>query len=143
MTGWLVDTNVISELRRPRPDPRVVAFMATQPLESLHVSVVTVAEIRFGIERQADAVVRVELADWLAQRVRPLFGERVLPLSEDALLRWRLLEEEGRRSGHTWPQPDLLIAATALQYGLTVVTRDVKGFVRARVPVLDPWEQSS
>ncbi len=139
MTGWLLDTNVISELRRPRPDARVVAFVAAQPLESLFLSAVSLAEIRFGIEVVADPIKRAELTDWLAHKVRPMFEQRVLPVSEDVMFKWRLLVEEGRQAGHTFSQPDLIIAATALQQGLTVVTRDTTDYARARVAVLNPW----
>ena len=76
MTGWLLDTNVVSELRRPRPEPRVVAFVAGQPLDRLFLSVVTLAEIRFGIERVADAGRRADLNDWLNLKVRPMFERR-------------------------------------------------------------------
>jgi predicted nucleic acid-binding protein len=136
---WLVDTNVLSELRRPRPEPRVVQFIARQPLETLFVSTVSLAEIRFGIEAVADAVRRSDLNTWLSQRVRPMFAQRVLEVTEDVMLRWRLLVEVGRKSGHTFSQPDLIIAATALQHGLTVVTRDTSEFVAAGTPVLNPW----
>lgn len=139
MTGWLLDTNVLSELRRPRPERRVVTFVAAQPLENLYVSVVNFAEIRFGIERVADASRRSDLNDWLAHRLRPMFGQRVLAIDEDIMLKWRLLVEDGRKAGHTFSQPDLLIAATALQHGLTVVSRDVGEYRRARVPVVNPW----
>ena len=80
MTGWLLDTNVLSELRRPKPDRKVVAFIAAQPLELLYVSAVTLAEIRFGIEVVVDATKRAELNDWLAHKVRPMFEQRVLRL---------------------------------------------------------------
>ena len=90
MTGYLLDTNVISELRKPRPDKRVLAFVAAQPLEALYVSAVTLAEIRFGIERVADASRRAELSNWLTNKVRPMFAHRVLPISEDVMLTWRL-----------------------------------------------------
>jgi predicted nucleic acid-binding protein len=139
VTGWLLDTNVLSELRRPRPERRVVTFVAAQPLENLYVSVVNFAEIRFGIERVADASRRSDLNDWLAHRLRPMFGQRVLAIDEDIMLKWRLLVEDGRKAGHTFSQPDLLIAATALQHGLTVVSRDVGEYRRARVPVVNPW----
>ena len=68
MTGWLLDTNVISELRRPRPEPRVVAFVAARPLEQLFVSAVTLAEIRFGIELVVDVSHRAALTDWLTHK---------------------------------------------------------------------------
>lgn len=139
MSGWLLDTNVLSELRRPRPHPQVVAFIEAQPLHSLHVSAVTFAEIRFGIERVDDLDKRAALHDWLEQRLRPMFAGRVLPVSEDVVFKWRLLVERGRKAGHTFAQPDLFIAATALQHGLGVATRDVDDYDRTGVPLLDPW----
>lgn len=139
MSGWLLDTNVISELRRPRPEARVVAFVSAQRLESLFVSAVSLAEIRFGIEMVNDPIRRAELNDWLANRVRPMFEQRVLPVSEDVMFKWRLLVEDGRKAGHTFSQPDLIIAATGLQHGLTVVTRDTGDYARARVPLFNPW----
>ena len=128
MNGWLLDTNVISELRRPRPKARVLAFIAAQPLEKLFVSAVTFAEIRYGIEMLSDPIRRTELDDWLVHRVRPMFDQRVLAVSEDVMFKWRLLVEEGRKLGHTFSQPDLIIAATALHNGLTVVTRDTADY---------------
>ena len=119
MTGWLLDTNILSELRRPKPERKVLAFIAAHPLEQLYVSAVTFAEIRFGIELVAEASKRAELNDWLAHKVRPMFEERVLPVTEDVMFKWRLLVEEGRKAGHTFSQPDLIIAATALCHGLT------------------------
>lgn len=137
--GFLLDTNILSELRRPRRDANVVAFVAAQREEALFVSEVTFAEIRYGIEQARDPERRAVLTAWLANTLRPLFTGRVLPVSENVLLRWRLTIEEGRRRGHTFSQPDLLIAATAAEAGLIAVTRDTLHFVAARVPVLDPW----
>jgi hypothetical protein len=139
VSGWLLDTNVLSELRRPRPNAKVVAFVAAQPLDRLYVSVVTFAEIRFGIELVPDPARRAELHDWLTLKVRPLFTQRTLPVSEDVMLKWRLLVEEGRKTRYTFSQPDLIIAATALLHGLTVVTRDTGDFEKARAPVINPW----
>jgi len=70
-----------------------------------------------------------------------MFNDRVLPVTEDIMFRWRVLMEEGRKTGHTFSQPDLIIAATALHHGFTVVTRDRSDFDKARVPVFNPWEQ--
>jgi toxin FitB len=137
--GWLLDTNILSELRRPKPERKVLAFVAAQPLEYLYVSAVTFAEIRFGIERVSDASRRAELNDWLAHKVRPMFEQRALAITEDIMFKWRLLVEDGRKVGHTFSQPDLIIAATALHHGLTVVSRDVGDFQKARAPVLNPW----
>ena len=142
MTGWLLDTNILSELRRPRPERRVLAFIAAQPLENLYVSVVTFAEIRFGMEMVTDAGRRAKLNDWLAHRVRPMFEQRVLGITKEVMFKWRLLVEEGRKARHTFSQPDLIIAATALDHGLTIVSRDVRDYRKARVLVLNPWIES-
>jgi len=143
VSGWLLDTNVIAELRRPRPSARVRTFVAGQRLEDLFVSTVTFAEIRYGIEAVGDPIRRAELSDWLLHRVRPMFDQRVLEVSEDVMFKWRLLVEDGRKVGHTFSQPDLIIAATALQHGLTVVTRDTGDYTLARVPLLNPWLDES
>lgn len=134
-----MDTNVLSELRKPRPNAKVVAFVSGLSLDALFVSEVTFAEIRFGIETSADPTKRAELDAWLTHRVRPMFAQRTLPITEDIMVRWRLLVHEGRKVRHTFTQPDLIIAATALHHGLTVVTRDTGDFVRARCQVFDPW----
>ncbi len=142
MNSWLLDTNIISELRRAKPEPKVVTFVAGQSLERLHVSAVTIAEIRFGIELLPDARLRAELNDWLVHKVRPMFEQRVLPVSEDVMFKCRLLVEDGRKAGHTFSQPDLIIAATALQHGLTLVTRDTADYEKARVPLFNPWSDN-
>ena len=139
MKGWLLDTNILSELRRPKPEPKVLAFIARQPLDLLYVSVVTFAEIRFGIELLDDPGRRAALNDWLAHQLRPMFDQRILAVTEDVMLKWRLLVEEGRKVRHTFSQPDLIIAATALLHGLTLATRDVTDYERAKVPVFNPW----
>ena len=143
MTAWLLDTNVLSELRRPRPEPKVVTFVAAQKLDLLFVSDVTFAEIRFGIEQVTDAVKRAELNDWLTHKLRPMFAQRTLPITEDIMLKWRLVVEEGRKAGHAFSQPDLIIAATALHHDLTVVTRDTADYARARCPVSNPWTDTA
>ena len=118
MTLWLLDTNILSERRRPRPNPNVVKFVTTQPLDCLHVSIVTFAKLRFGIDRLTETERHADLHEWLTLKVRPLFLGRVLAITEDVMV------EEGRKSGHTFSQPDLIIAATAFYHCPTVVTRD-------------------
>jgi predicted nucleic acid-binding protein len=140
VTRWLLDTNILSELRRPRPELKVLAFISGQPLDLLFVSAVTFAEVRFGIELAPDASRRAELNSWLTHTLRPMFDQRVLPVSEDIMFTWRLLVEDGRKVGHTFSQPDLIIAATALHHGLTLVSRDTGDFEKARVAVLNPWK---
>jgi predicted nucleic acid-binding protein len=138
--AWLLDTNILSELRRPNPNARVVSFVSHCPLDQFYVSVVTLAEIRFGIECVVDPGRRNALHDWLTWKVRPMFDGRVLQITEDIMLKWRLLVEEGRKMGHTFSQPDLIIAATAIHHSLTVVTRDRGDFEKAHVLVLNPWD---
>ena len=107
--AWLIDTNVLSGIRRPRPDNRVLGFLAARTISELFVSVVTLAEIRFGIENQTDDHRKSLLTSWLA------------------------------KGGYTFSLPDLLIAATALDRGLVVVSRDNAPFLKANVPVQNPW----
>jgi predicted nucleic acid-binding protein len=139
VTGWILDTNVLSELRRAKPNADVARFVSTRPFARLYVSVVTLAEIRFGIETATDITRRMEVTEWLAKQVRPMFENRVLDVTEDIVLAWRLLVEKGRKTGHTFSQADLMIAATARHHGLTVVSRDTREYVKADVPVLNPW----
>jgi len=113
--------------------------VASQPLDLLYISVVTFAEIRFGIELVKDVARRSELSDRLNHNLRPMFEERVLEISEEIMLKWRLLVEEGRKRGHTYSQPDLIIAATALHHGFTIVSRDTKEYTLAGVPTRNPW----
>src|SRR6202795_4316537 len=137
--AWLLDTNILSELRRPKPEKRVVAFVAGCPLDQLYISALTFAEIRFGIELVDEPNRPADLNNCLTNKVRPMFGERVLQITKDIMLKWRLLVEEGRKAGHTFSQPDLIIAATAIHHGLTLVTRDRSDSDMARVPVYPPW----
>jgi predicted nucleic acid-binding protein len=141
VSGWLLDTNVLSELRRKQPAPEVIDFVAAQPLHQLHVSTVTFAEIRYGIELLTDAERRAALTQWLDHRLRPMFEGRILPLCEDTLLHWRLIIESGRKRGHTFSHPDVLIAASAARHGLAVVTRDTGDFEAAGVAVCNPWRE--
>lgn len=139
MTGWLLDTVVVSELRKPRCDPRVRRWSDGQPPDSLFLSRVTLAEIRSGIEQVEDGRFRGELLLWLDRTLRPWFGSRILDVDEEVLVEWRRPVARGRAVNHTFSQPDLFIAASAAVHGLTVVTRNVVDFRVAGVPVLDPW----
>src|ERR1700733_13260674 len=121
----------------PKPERKVLEFVGGQPLDLLYVSAVTFAEIRFGIELVAEPGRRAELNDWLGLKVSPMFQQRVLPASENIKFKWGLLVEDRRKTGHTFSQPDLIIGATALPHGLTVVTRDVSYYQKARAPVLN------
>jgi hypothetical protein len=137
--GWLLDTNVISELRKARADSGVVAFVEAQPAELLYVSEITFGEIRYGIEQIADPTRRANLNLWLDRSIRPLFANRVLSITEGVIVRWKMMVVAGQKHGHTFGQPDLFIAASAALEDLVVVSRDIAHFVAADVPVFDPW----
>jgi toxin FitB len=137
--GWLLDTNVVSELRRRRPAAIVAEFVAAQSGESLFSTEITFAEIRFGIEQLPDASRRSDIHLWLDRILRPLFAGRVLAITEDVIVRWKAMVVDGQKRGHTFGQPDLFIAAIAALDDLIVVTRDTSEFIEAGVPVFDPW----
>lgn len=142
MRRWLLDTNILSEIRKPKPQIKVIDFVKQQPIQSLFISTVTFAEIRYGIEVLDDPVRRAELKDWLTLKVRPMFAGRILEVSEDIMFKWRLLVDVGRKQGHTFTQPDLIIAATAIVHGMTVVTRDTSDYKLTRALVFNPWTDS-
>jgi hypothetical protein len=137
--GWLLDTNVVSELRKPKPETKVVNFIAAQPGETLFLTDITLAEITYGIEQLNDAARRADLHRWLERNLRPSFAGRILAITEDVLVRWKTMVVEGRKRGHTFGQPDLFIAAIASLQDLVAVSRDISEFVEAGVPVFDPW----
>jgi toxin FitB len=138
--GWLLDTNVVSELRRGRRcDPGVRAWAEAVPPIACFLSRLTLAEIRFGIERVTDPGFRAELEAWLRDGVRTWFGERVLEVDEAVLLAWRRLAWAGQKAGYTYAQPDALLAATAMVHELGVVTRNTADFARAGVALCNPW----
>jgi len=137
----LLDTNFLSELRKPRPEPRVLTYFSNLAIEDQFISDVSLAEIRFGIEMLPDEGRRLDLLQWLNQDIRPLFATRTLPINEAILLRWRLQLEHGRKSGRTFSQPDLFLAATAIEHGLTLVTRNTQDFKEVTGLLLfNPWE---
>ncbi len=142
MSRWLLDPGILSELRRCQPEQRAPQFIAGQPLETLCISVVTLAEIRSGIEQLPEHPRRSKLNEWLAHSVRPMFEQRVLPITEDVMLKWWLLVDESRKIGHIFSQPDLTIAAMGLHRGLTGFSRDTAEYLAARAPVFNPWTDS-
>jgi toxin FitB len=116
-----------------------MAFMEAQPGDLLHVSEITFGEIRYGIEQIAEPSRRADLRIWLDRAIRPLFAGRVIPITEEVIVRWKTMVVEGARRGHTFGQPDLFIAAIAALDDLVVVSRDTTHLVAADAPVFDPW----
>jgi predicted nucleic acid-binding protein len=137
---FLLDTNVLSEMSRPRPSRTVVASLRNIPLDAMFLSDVVIAEIRFGTENVGSPARRDMLQNWLKNDVRPSFAGRILPVTEDIFVRWRWIVEMNRRKGYTFEQSDALLAATAVHHDLTVLTRDIEPFERSEVTCLNPWQ---
>jgi toxin FitB len=104
----------------------------------LYIGAVIVAEIRLDIERMAEPWTVHQRRRSAPLSARPMFERRVLPISEGNMLQWRLLIEEGRKIMHTFSQPDPIIGATALEHGLTVVSKDASDYEKARMPAVNP-----
>jgi len=135
--SYLVDTNVLSELRRRQPDPQVAEWFAARPSGILYISVLTLGEIRKGIESCPDKKRRGELMDWLETELCSLFAGRILPISQAVADRWgRLVAQAGR----PLPAIDSLLAATAVEHGLVLVSRNLKDFEGLPLELLNPWE---
>jgi len=135
--SYLIDTNVLSELRRRDPDPRVVAWLQQRPRQALFLSVLTLGEIRKGLERVQEPTRKQALLDWLEVELPNYFVGRVLAIDAATADRWgRLMAQAGR----PLPAIDALLAATALHNDLTLVTRNIKDFAGLNVPVINPWD---
>jgi toxin FitB len=139
MRGWLIDTNVLSELRRRPVRTPIAAWFSEQAIDRLWTSTLVFAEIQHGI-KQADVALQPALTAWLETIVRPGFAGRLLALDEATLVRWLALQTEARARQQTLPQVDGLIAAQALQHGLGIATRNVKHFAGLGLALLNPWE---
>ena len=134
--SYLVDTNVLSELRRKAPNKAVRGWFAARPASTLFLSVLTLGEIRKGIEAVADAERRMRLNDWLETDLPAFFTGRILGIDTAVADRWgRMVAAAGR----PLPAIDSLLAATAAQHGLVLVTRNVRDFAGLPVQLLDPW----
>jgi predicted nucleic acid-binding protein len=136
--SYLLDTNVISELKRNSPDPGVVAWLSQRPPVTLYLSVLTLGQIRKGIENASDEKRRQRLIDWLEADLPTFFTGRILPVDEAVADRWgRLVAVAGR----PLPAIDSLLAATALEHDLVLVTRNAKDFAGLPVQTFSPWSK--
>ena len=134
--SYLIDTNALSELRRKVPDARVVRWFQQRPAGTLYLSVLTLGELRKGIAALADGPRRLQLLDWLETELPAFFTGRILPVDPGVADRWgRLLAQ----AGQPLPAIDSLLVATALQHGLTLVTRNLRDVQGLGAPVIDPW----
>ena len=143
MSGFLIDTNVLSEYNRPGgPNAGVKRWLETTDRQSQYVSVITLAEIQKGIELLAAGKRRVQLEQWLKQDLEAWFLGRILPVDREVAGRWASLVAQGARAGRPLPTVDSLIAATALAYDLTIVTRNTRDFEGTGATLVNPWNAS-
>lgn len=135
---FLLDTNVISEPKRPRPDVGVLHWLTEQLLSDLYLSVLTVGELRRGTVRLEPSRRRDDLDFWLGDLVLR-YGARILPVDLEVTERWAALAEINRAAGRVSEMTDELIAATAHVHGLTIVTRNIRHFEHTGCRLLSPW----
>ena len=134
--SYLLDTNVLSELRRKTPDARAVEWFSRRPASTLFLSVLTLGELRKGIEGVPDAERRMALTDWLETDLSVFFAGRILSVdSQVADRRGRLVAVAGR----PLPAIDSLLGATAAHHGLSMVTRNTRDFTNMGLDVINPW----
>ncbi|MGZ5826861.1 MAG: PIN domain-containing protein [Croceibacterium sp.] len=136
----LLDTNVLSEVQRPVPEPKVLEWLDAVDEDRVFISVASIAELRRGIALMNDGRRRAALADWLANDLPVRFAERILPIDRAVAERWGELMAQSRRSGVALSVMDGFFAATALAKDLMLVTRNVRDFAPVGVPLLNPWE---
>jgi tRNA(fMet)-specific endonuclease VapC len=140
---YLLDTCVISELIARQPTPSVIQWVDSVNEEMLYLSSITIGEIKKGIERLGVSDRRRVLAEWLEDELLVRFKDRILPVDTDVMLAWGKLVADLEKQGKPMPAVDSLLAATALQGELVLVTRNEGDFVHSGVTVLNPWASPS
>ena len=142
MSGFLLDTNIISELVKPRPEANVAAWIEATDESLLFLSVLTLGEVQRGIASLPQSKRRAALEAWLTRELRTRFEGRILIVDEEVADRWGLLAATARNNGIVLPVIDGLLAATALEHNLTLVTRDIGQIPSMGVSVFNPWQKS-
>ena len=140
--NFLLDTNVVSEWAKPRPDTGVVAWLAEADEDRVFISVITLAELRHGIERLPGGARRDRLDTWLSQQVPARFEARVLSVDAETADRWGRVMARGDADGRPVGAMDAFIAATAERHNLTLVTRNVSDFDALGVRLFNPWSNN-
>ena len=140
MSGYLLDTNVISEMVKLRPEAKVVSWVQTTSEELLYLSVLTIGEIRKGIDSLPRSSKRGLLESWLAKDLVLRFAGRILQVNLDIAERWGLISARAKMAGASLAVIDGLMAATALHHNLTFVTRNTKDVRVAGISMLNPWQ---
>jgi predicted nucleic acid-binding protein len=140
VSGFLLDTNIPSELIRTRPDPRVEKWVYAQDEQSLHLSVVSIGELRRGFVILPASKRRTELERWFENDLLPRFQGRILAVTQPIADRWGVMDGQCQLKGTPLNTADGMIAATAMEHGLTIVTRNVRDYAGLGVQVFNPWD---
>lgn len=140
MSGFVLDTNVLSERLKPAPNEQVALWMDSQPAGTLYLATIVIGEIAAGIEALAAGRRRARLEWWLSDELIPSFRGQVLLFDEPAALEFGRLKAKSQRAGRPATIADAQIAAVAAVHGLAVATRDVADFAGFSVPLVNPWE---
>jgi len=140
MSGFLLDTNCISEAVRANPEPGVLAWIEAADETLLYLSVLTLGEIRKGLAALLPGRRRTKLETWLEVELRARFSGRILSIDAEVADRWGLLAADAKGQGKPIPVIDGLLAATALHHNLTIVSRNVSDFSNLPVAVVNPWK---
>ena len=138
--NYLLDTCVLSEYTRPKPNRAVIQWVDGIAEEKLFISVVTIGEIQHGIQRLPNSKRKTTLLVWMNDAITKRFANRMFPLDVEIMLRWGSLSAELENSGHPMPIMDTLIAATGLVNNLVLVTRNVTDFQYCGVQMINPWD---
>jgi predicted nucleic acid-binding protein len=139
VSGFLLDTNVVSELIRPKPDEKVCRWVEETDESILFLSVLTLGEIRKGIESLRPGRRRGRLESWLQVDLRLRFQDRILPIHEAIADRWGAVSAMAAAKGKPVPVIDGLLAATAIHHNLTLVTRNCSDVAGTGISTLNPW----
>jgi toxin FitB len=140
VSGFLLDTNIVSELVKTKPEPKVVEWIEATDEELLFLSVLTLGEIRKGIALVKDPARQVKLEAWLVRALPVRFANRILAIDESIAERWGVLSAQAKATmNHNLPVIDGLLAATAQHHNLKLVTRNIDDVMGTGVPVFSPW----
>ncbi|HEY4979777.1 MAG TPA: type II toxin-antitoxin system VapC family toxin [Candidatus Acidoferrum sp.] len=139
MSGYLLDTNVLSETIKPKPNEKLLAWLEATDEQLFHVSVLTLGEIRKGIDSLHPSTKRNALESWLNRDLMVRLAGRIVNVDQDTADRWGRLAGKAALESRMIPAIDGLLAATAMQHNLTLVTRNTKDVLRTGVAVFSPW----
>ncbi|HEX8455672.1 MAG TPA: type II toxin-antitoxin system VapC family toxin [Longimicrobium sp.] len=137
---YLLDTNVVSDSTKPRPDPRVTRWMGARPQEHFALSTITLGEIQKGASKLEPGAKRTYLIQWL-EEIPTEYRDRVIPVDVPIARAWGRIADEGRRAGRELSVPDGILVATAVIHDMVLVTRNERHFRDRGIQILNPWNR--